>query len=90
MVSKALTVAAYHGKLVELAKRNDIDLVLVMPAIWSKRREKITPDGYKIIYVKVRFPGIPHIHYYSGIKRIIQDEDPDINNVSGYGICFGK
>ena len=81
MISKALTVAAYHGKLVELAKRNDIDLVVVMPAVWSKRHEKITPNGYKIIYAKVRFPSIPHIHYYPDIKKIIRDQDPDIIHI---------
>lgn len=87
MISKALVVGAYHGKLRELAKLG-VELTVVVPPTWeSQRIENVKPDGYELVVAQTRFtaPGLGrhayHLYYFPDISRIIAREKWDIVHI---------
>ena len=49
MISKALVVAAYHGKLRAISKLG-VDLALVVPGQWGREKlEDLQADGYGLL-----------------------------------------
>jgi len=64
MISKALTVGAYHGKLREMA-RLGVDLTLIVPPRWSNQRLEIHDSkDYKIRVLPCLLSGHNHFHFY--------------------------
>ncbi len=64
MISKALTVGAYHGKLREMA-RLGVDLTLIVPPRWSNQRLEIhDSEDYKIRVLPCLLSGHNHFHFY--------------------------
>lgn len=64
MVSKALVVGAYHGKLRELSSL-DVDLTVVVPPSWGKQELEIRrASEYKISILPCALSGFNHFHYY--------------------------
>ncbi|MFN8522528.1 MAG: glycosyltransferase [Chloroflexota bacterium] len=82
MASKALTVSAYHAKLVELTRHPDIDLTCVVPPAWAgRRRETVEPRGYRLIEQPIRFDGNHHLFHWVGLPRLIQSSRPHILHI---------
>lgn len=74
MISKALTVGAYHGKLREIAKLG-VDLSVVVPERWgSQQLENIKADGYELRVMPCRFTGAYHFHYYPLLSSVIEGQ----------------
>src|SRR5713226_6764752 len=64
MISKALTVGAYHGKLREMA-RLGVDLTLIVPPRWSNQRLEIHDSkDYKIRVLPCLLSGHNHFRFY--------------------------
>ncbi|HEY2120241.1 MAG TPA: glycosyltransferase [Candidatus Acidoferrum sp.] len=82
MISKALTVEAYHGKLREIANLG-VDLTLIVPPRWGNQRFTLneTPN-YEVRVLPCFLDGHNHFHFYrSSINPIDADlvhvdEDP--------------
>ena len=86
MVSKALTVAAYHGKLRALGREGDIDLLAVVPDAWMESgrrhvREPVEPQGYAIETLRLRLNGRFHLYTFRGLGAIARRFRPDIIHV---------
>lgn len=82
MISKALTVGAYHGKLREMA-RLGVELTLVMPPRWGKKPAEVQSAAeYDVCIKDCLFSGQNHFHFYRGMPDHIDadlvhiDEDP--------------
>ena len=86
MISKACYVAVYRKKLECLAAFPDIDLTLVVPPYWRSggKRDMYEPGydrGYRTIIRKPVLDGNFHLHFYPGIKEIIEDVDPELIHI---------
>ncbi|HXH48146.1 MAG TPA: glycosyltransferase [Terriglobia bacterium] len=94
MISKALVVGAYHGKLREISKLG-VDLSVVVPDRWGGQKlEDLQADGYELLVTDCRFnAGIPersthHFHYYPGISNIVEREDWDVVHIDEEAFNF--
>jgi len=86
MVSKALVVGAYHGKLAALARHPGLDLLAVIPPSWLERgraqvAEPVTPVGYAIRYTPLWLNGHYHLHVYPRLGRIVRAFRPDLIHI---------
>ncbi len=86
MVSKALTVSAYHGKLRALGRERDIKLLAVVPNAWveSGRRhvqEPVEAQGYGVETLGLRLNGRFHLYTFRGLGSIARRFRPDIVHV---------
>ncbi len=71
MISQALTVGAYHGKLRELS-RLGVELTAVVPSQRGKqRREIVESSEYELVVAECIFSGANHFHFYPDIARIV-------------------
>lgn len=95
MISKALVVGAYHGKVREISKQG-VELTVVVPPRWeSQRIESVKPDGYELLVARPRFAGPSlgrhayHVYYFPGISRVIGREKWDIVHIDEepYNFC---
>jgi glycosyltransferase involved in cell wall biosynthesis len=82
MISKALIVGAYHGKLREMAKLG-VDLTLILPHRWANQKLEIRDaTEYKIRVLPCVLSGQNHFHFYRSKIGPIDadlvhiDEDP--------------
>jgi glycosyltransferase involved in cell wall biosynthesis len=82
MISKALVVGAYHGKLRELV-RLGVDLTVIIPARWNRQRPEIRQaPQYRIQVLPCVLSGHNHFHFYASRVREIDadlvhvDEEP--------------
>lgn len=81
MISKALVVGAYHGKLRELS-RLGVDLSVIVPERWGNQTlERVEPDGYELRVLHCRFTGAHHFHYYPAIAKVIRERNWDIVHI---------
>ncbi|HEX5411981.1 MAG TPA: glycosyltransferase [Terriglobia bacterium] len=81
MISKALVVGAYHGKLRELS-RLGVELSVVVPERWGNQRpERVEPDGYELRLLHCRFTGAHHFHYYPAIASVIREGNWDVVHI---------
>jgi glycosyltransferase involved in cell wall biosynthesis len=86
MLSKALVVDTYRGKLEALASRPDVELTAIVPPWWPEggRRVDYRPGrecGYRTIVEPVLFNGHFHSHCYPGLGRRLRELRPDILHV---------
>ena len=74
MISKALVVGAYHGKLREMANLG-VDLTLIIPHRWGKQQLEIADAvEYKIRALPCVLDGHNHFHFYgSRVGRVDAD-----------------
>ncbi len=82
MVSKALVIAAYRGKLAELA-RLGVDVKAVVPPEWREGGRRLPVEGsldagYDLIVSPIRWSGHFHFHYYPHLASLIRTIRPDI------------
>jgi glycosyltransferase involved in cell wall biosynthesis len=65
MVSKSHVVAAYHGKLRELANLG-IELTVITPPRWGNQKLEIRETGgYKLCVLPCLLSGYTHFHFYT-------------------------
>jgi len=86
MISKACVVGAYQRKLEELARLPDVQLTVVVPPFWRDARgvlplERAYTEGYTLQVLPMRFNGHFHIHYYTGLRRLIRALRPQVLHV---------
>ncbi len=86
MLSKALVVGQYQGKLEELAKQTDLELVAVVPPFWRDERgitplERAHTHGYTLLVEPMRFNGQFHLHYYPTLGQILARVQPHVVHI---------
>ena len=86
MISKALVSGTSQRKLEELA-RCGAELTVVTPPYWqhddgSKQvLERLYISGYRLIETSIRFNGNYHLHYYPGLRRIMDETQPEVVHI---------
>ncbi len=83
MVSKALVVGTYQGKLEAIARQAGIELTVAVPPFWREkghdwRLERSFGEGYDLRVLAMRFNGHYHYHYYPQLDRLLDQVRPDI------------
>ncbi len=86
MVSKACLVGTYQTKLEAIARFDDVELVVVVPPVWTDRAgpvqlERAHTDGYRLLVDPIRFNGDFHLHHYPKLKQRIADFQPEIVHI---------
>jgi glycosyltransferase involved in cell wall biosynthesis len=87
MLSKALVSGAYQKKLEELARLPDVELVALVPPAWREpgvgtlRLERTFTQGYRLEVLPMRLNGQHHLHFYPGLRRLLQRERPDVFHI---------
>ena len=87
MISKALVAGTSQRKLEELAKCPGVDLTLVTPQYWrsddgSKQvLERLYTGGYHMVVTPMAMNGNFHLHYYSGLRKIMREVRPEIVHI---------
>ena len=86
MVSKACLVGAYQSKLEEIARRDEVELMVVTPPDWRgvegvTRLERAHTQGYELIVEPIAFNGRFHLHFYPRLARRIRAFRPDVVHV---------
>ena len=86
MVSKACLVGAYQTKLEEIARFEDVELLVIVPPVWLDPAgpvmlERSHTEGYRLLADSIRFNGRFHLHYYPKLKRRLAEFQPDIVHI---------
>lgn len=86
MLSKACLVGAYQTKLEEIAKHEDVELLVIVPPVWLDPAgpvalERSHTDGYRLLADPIRFNGRFHLHYYPRLKKRLAEFRPDIVHI---------
>lgn len=86
MISKACLVGAYQRKLEEIAKFEDVELVVIVPPYWNDpagpiKLERNHTEGYRLLVDPIRFNGDFHLHHYPKLKQRMRDFRPDIVHI---------
>jgi glycosyltransferase involved in cell wall biosynthesis len=81
IVSKAFVNRMYRRKLEELANLA-IELLAVAPPAWqeggSTQQFEAGIEGYSLRLLPLRLNGHFHLHYYSGLSKLIREFRPDV------------
>ena len=86
MISKALVVATYRTKLLEL-DRLGVEMIGVVPPSWKEegRAIKLEPahpnEPPRLIKTPIAWNGHFHLHYYPALDRIVKEIRPHIIHV---------
>src|SRR5215470_763619 len=81
MISQALIVGTYHGKLRELT-RLGVELTIVVPHQRGRqKRELIEPSEYELMVAECKFSGANHFHFYPDIPRIVGLKEWDLIHI---------
>src|SRR5690606_27024216 len=83
MICKACVVGTYQRKLELIGAHPDIDLTVVVPPYWKDARgrlklERVHTDHYRLAVEPMRFNGNFHLHVYPGLRRVIEEVQPDV------------
>jgi glycosyltransferase involved in cell wall biosynthesis len=86
MLSKACLVGAYQIKLEEIAKHDDVELLVIVPPVWLDPAGPVTlershTEGYRLLADPIRFNGQFHVHYYPRLKQRLAEFGPDIVHI---------
>lgn len=86
MISKACLVGAYQAKLEEIAKFDDIDLVVIVPPVWNDpdgpvQLERAHTEGYRLLVDPIRLNGQFHLYYYPRLKQRLAEFKPDVVHI---------
>jgi len=85
MISKAVIVGIYQRKLEHIAAAR-VDLRVVAPPYWKDERgitelERAYTRGYHLDVRPMRLNGHFHLHFYAGLRRVMQDFQPHIVHI---------
>jgi glycosyltransferase involved in cell wall biosynthesis len=86
MLSKACLVGAYQTKLEEIARHDDVELLVIVPPVWLDSAGPVTlershTEGYRLLADPIRFNGHFHLHYYPRLKQRLAEFRPDIVHI---------
>ncbi len=87
MLSKALVSGAYQKKLEELARQPEVELLALVPPAWHEPRvgtirlERRFTQGYRLEVLPILFNGRHHLHFYPGLRQVLQRERPDLLHI---------
>jgi glycosyltransferase involved in cell wall biosynthesis len=86
MLSKACLVGIYQQKLEEIAKTDDVDLIVAVPPSWREgkhktRLERAYTNGYELVVEPIAFNGSFHTHFYPRLGHLIRTSSPDIVHI---------
>jgi len=86
MVSKACLVGTYQRKLEEIARFQDIELMVVVPPSWrdgsrSIELERAYTTGYQLAVEPIALNGSYHLHFYPRLGQRLRAFGPDIVHV---------
>ncbi len=86
MLSKACLVGTYQTKLEEIARFEDVDLMVIVPPQWNDPAgpvllERSQSAGYRLVVDPIRFNGDFHLHHYPKLKQRIAEFQPDIVHI---------
>lgn len=86
LLSKACIVGAYQTKLEEIARFDDVELLVIVPPLWLDPAGPITLErshleGYRLMADPIRFNGHFHFHYYPRLKERLAAFKPDIVHI---------
>lgn len=82
-VSKALVVGAYQTKMEALAALPNVELCVAVPPSWKDERgtqplEVTHTQGYALWALPMMFNGSFHLHFYPGLRRLLEAIRPDL------------
>ena len=94
MLSKALVVGTYQRKAEELAALPDVDLTVAVPPVWDEpgvgplMLERQYTEGYRLAVLPIWLNGHFHMHFYPGLKRLVELIQPDIFHIDEESFNF--
>jgi glycosyltransferase involved in cell wall biosynthesis len=94
MLSKALVVGTYQRKAEELAALPDVDLTVAVPPTWIEpgvgtlTLEQRYTTGYRMAVLPMWLNGHFHVHFYPGLKRLVELIKPDIFHIDEESFNF--
>ena len=86
MISKACLVGAYQAKLEEIAKYDDVDLIVIVPPVWNDpdgpiQLERAHTEGYRLLVDPIRLNGQFHLYYYPRLRQRLAEFRPDVVHI---------
>ena len=86
MISKACLVGAYQTKLEEIAKFEDVELMVIVPPSWNDpvapvQFERGHTEGYALKVDPIRFNGQYHTFYFPTLKKRLAEFQPDLLHI---------
>jgi glycosyltransferase involved in cell wall biosynthesis len=94
MLSKALVVGTYQRKAEELALLPDVELTVAVPPVWQEPGvgpvplERRYTAGYQLAVLPMWLNGHFHLHFYPGLKRLVDLIRPDIFHIDEESFNF--
>jgi glycosyltransferase involved in cell wall biosynthesis len=94
MLSKALVVGAYQKKAEELAALPGVELTVAVPPVWNEpgagpvELERRHTNGYQLAVLPMWLNGHFHMHFYPGIKRLVELIQPDVFHIDEEAFNF--
>ncbi len=86
MLSKACLVGPYQRKLEEIARFDDVELLVVVPPFWNDPAGRVDLErnytqGYRLVVDPIRWNGRYHLHYYPLLPRRLAEFRPHIVHI---------
>ncbi|MFN3928597.1 MAG: glycosyltransferase family 4 protein [Thermoflexus sp.] len=86
LLSKALVVGAYQRKAEEIARHEDIQLIVLVPPAWRDERgvlplERAHIRGYTLLVESIALNGHFHLHFYPHLGRRLRALRPDLLHI---------
>lgn len=94
MLSKALVVGMYQRKVEELAALPDVDLTVAVPPVWEEpgvgpmTLERKYTAGYRLAVLPMWLNGHFHLHFYPGLRRLVELIQPDVFHIDEESFNF--
>ena len=94
MLSKALVVGTYQRKAEELAALPGVDLTVAVPPVWQEPGVGPAPleqrytAGYRMAVLPMWLNGHFHLHFYPGLRRLIELIKPDVIHIDEEAFNF--
>lgn len=86
MISKACLVGSYQAKLEEIARFDDVDLIVIVPPVWKDpdgliQLERAHTQGYRLLVDPIRLNGQFHLYYYPRLRQRLAEFKPDVVHI---------
>jgi glycosyltransferase involved in cell wall biosynthesis len=94
MLSKALVVGTYQRKAEELAALPGVDLTVAVPPVWQEPGvgpvplERQHTSGYRLAVLPMWLNGHFHLHFYPGLRRLVETIQPDVFHIDEESFNF--
>ncbi len=94
MLSKALVVGTYQRKAEELAALPGVELTVAVPPVWHEpgagpvELERRHTNGYQLAVLPMWLNGHFHLHFYPGLKRLVELIKPDVFHIDEESFNF--